>query len=150
MVGGPATWDNATMDRALMPASGSLAARLSLILAALAAVVVLFLPLGRAVTEGPAGPGEPDRPAEERSTTLLHEEGPGAVALVAFPVLLAAIPGLGERFRPGSRGLRIVAAASLWLFVIAGLASIGWFFAPSAVAMTLAAAGRQPAAPQQR
>jgi hypothetical protein len=113
-----------------------------------AAVGVLFLPLGRSASIEPMTPGEPAPQEEVRSTTLLAEEGPMLVALAAFPVLLAAIPVVGERFRPGSRGLRILAAASLWLFVIAGLASIGWFYFPSALAMTFAAIARRRRTPQ--
>jgi hypothetical protein len=136
------------MDRAQIPDSGSLAARFALILAVVAAVAVLFLPLGRAVTSTPATPGEPAPPPQESSTNLLEEEGPWAVALVAFPVLVAAVPMVGERLRPGSRALRVVAAVALWLFVVLGLASIGWFFAPSAIAMTLAAIARRRRAPE--
>lgn len=132
-----------------MPDSGSFAARTSLVLAIIAAVAVLFLPLGRAATEGARDPSEPATPATEQSTTLFEEEGGRAVALAGFPVLVAAIPVIGERVRPGSRALRIVAAAALWLFVVLGLASIGWFYAPSAIAMTLAAVARRPRAPQQ-
>lgn len=138
-----------------MPDSGSFAARTSLVLAAIAAVGVLFLPLGRAVTERardpsePASPASPASPATEQPTTLFEEEGGRAVALAGFPVLVAAIPVIGERFRPGSRALRIVAAVALWLFVVLGLASIGWFYAPSTIAMTLAAVARRPRAPQQ-
>jgi hypothetical protein len=128
------------VDRVEMPDSGNLATRIALILALVAAVAVLFLPLGRAVTSGPVAPGSL-RP-QESSTTLLDEEGPLAVALVAFPVLVAAVPMVGERLRPGSRALRVVSAVALWLFVVVALASIGWFFAPSAIAMTLAAVAR--------
>lgn len=134
------------MDREQMPDSGVLAARMSLILAVVAAAAVLFLPLGRAVPSGPTAPGEPaGASGQETSTTLLKQEGLVAVALVAFPVLVAALPMAGDRLRPGSRALRVVAAAALWLFVLVGLASIGWFFAPSAIAMTLAAVARRRA-----
>jgi hypothetical protein len=133
------------MDRADMPDSGAMAARFSLILAAVAAAAVLFLPLGVSVETEPVTPGEPvpaSRPEVTRRTNLLQEEGPRAAVLVAFPVLVAAIPLVGDRLRPGSRALRVVAAVTLWLFVVVGLASIGWFFAPSAIAMTLAAMAR--------
>jgi hypothetical protein len=130
-----------------MPDPGGLAARISLVLAVLAAVAVLFLPLGRSAAVGPVMPRDPSRQEEVRSNNLLEEEGPGVVVLAAFPVLLAAIPVVGERFRPGSRGLRILAAAFQWLFVIAGLASIGWFYAPSAIAMSVAAVARSRTAP---
>jgi drug/metabolite transporter (DMT)-like permease len=129
-----------------MPDSGTLATRLSLILALVAAVAVLSLPLVQTVfvRRGTAGQEE----QITRSRTLLEEEGPLAVALVAFPVIVAAIPMVGERLRPGSRALRVVAAVFLWLFVVLGLASIGWFFALSAIAMTVAALARRNRAPQ--
>jgi hypothetical protein len=126
-----------------MPDSGNLASRLALILAMVAALAVLFLPLGRSVTVGPVEPGVPAPPEQVSSTTLFQEEGPVAVALVAFPVLVAAVPMIGERLRPGSRALRVVSAVALWLFVVIALASFGWFFAPSAIAMTLAALARR-------
>jgi hypothetical protein len=137
------------VERARMPDSGSFIARTSLVLAAIAAVAVLFLPLGQAVTEQPQNTLGPAVPATSERTTLLAEEGPWVIGLAAFPVALAAIPVIGERIRPGSRALRIVTAAALWLFVVVGLASIGWFYAPSAIAMTLAAVARRPRAPQQ-
>jgi hypothetical protein len=136
------------LERAHTPDPGSLAARISLVLAVAAAVAVLFLPLGRSATVGSVAPGEPAPLEEVRSTNLLAEEGPMVVALAAFPVLLAAIPVVGERFRPGSRGLRIVAAVFLWMFVAVGLASIGWFYLPSAIAMTFAAVARLRRAPK--
>jgi len=137
------------LERAHTPDPGSLAAKISLVLAVVAAVAVLFLPLGRSATVGPVAPGEPAPLEEEvRSTNLLAEEGPMVVALAAFPVLLAAIPVVGERFRPGSRGLRVVAAVFLWMFVAVGLASIGWFYLPSAIAMTVAAVARLRRAPE--
>jgi hypothetical protein len=137
------------LERAHTPDPGSLAAKISLVLAVVAAFAVLFLPLGRSATVGPVAPGEPAPLEEEvRSTNLLAEEGPMVVALAAFPVLLAAIPVVGERFRPGSRGLRVVAAVFLWMFVAVGLASIGWFYLPSAIAMTVAAVARLRRAPE--
>ncbi len=132
-----------------MPDRGPFAARISLVLAVAAALAVLFLPLGRSETERAVAPGvEPL--VETGSTNLLAEEGPAVVALAAFPVILAAVPLVGERFRPGSRGLRIVATVFLWLFVAVGLASIGWFYLPSAVAMTFAAAARGRGEPEVR
>jgi hypothetical protein len=134
------------MERPQMPDSGTLATRASLILAVVAAVAVLSLPLVQTafVRRGSAGQEQ----QITRSTSLLEEEGPLAIALVAFPVVVAAIPMVGERLRPGSRALRVVAAVALWLFVLVGLASIGWFFAPSAIAMTLAALARRRRAPE--
>jgi hypothetical protein len=135
-----------------MPDSGSFAARTSLVLALIATGAVLFLPLGMSVEAEPVVPGEPapaSPPEVTDRTTLLQEEGPRIWALAAFPVLLAAIPVVGERFRPRPRGLRILGAVFLWLFVAVGLASIGWFYAPSALAMTLAAVARSPRAPQR-
>jgi hypothetical protein len=129
-----------------MPDSGNVAARFALILAVVAAVAVVFLPLGVYVGAEPVIPGEPapvGEPEVAGRTNLLQEEGPRIVLLAAFPVLLAAAPFIGERFRPGSRALRVVAAVFLWLFVVVGLASIGWFFAPSAIAMTMAALARR-------
>jgi hypothetical protein len=136
------------MERARLPDSGTVAARFSLVLAVVAAAAVLFFPLGRSATVEPVAPGEPAPQEEVGSTNLLSEEGPIVVALAAFPVLLTAIPLVGDRFRPGSRGLRIVAAVFLWLFVVVGMASIGWFYFPSALAMTFAAIARGKRGPE--
>jgi hypothetical protein len=140
--------EEAVLERAQLPDSGTLAARISLVLAVVAAAAVLFFPLGRSATVDSVPPGEPAPREEIGSTNLLAEEGPLVAALAAFPVLLAAIPVVGERFRPGSRGLRILAAVFLWLFVIVGLASIGWFYFPSALAMTFAAMARIRRSPE--
>jgi hypothetical protein len=134
------------VDSAKMPDSGNMAARFALILAIVGAGAVLFLPLGVYVEVEPVPPGgvpASGSPEESGRTTLLQEQGAWVGVLAAVPAVLAAIPVVGERFRPGSRALRVVAAVFLWVFVVVGLASIGWFFAPSAIAMTLAALARR-------
>jgi hypothetical protein len=66
--------------------------------------------------------------------TLIEVNGGGAVAALAFPVLVALTPLLVPR-----RSLRIGAAAVLGAFTFVSGFSIGLFYFPSAVAMLVAA-----------
>ena len=78
--------------------------------------------------------------------------GTRILVVVAVPVLLSLIPIIVR-----SRGARIVSAVSLWGCCLIGAASIGLFFVPGAILMTIAAARRdrtsvvtQPAAVPSR
>ena len=60
--------------------------------------------------------------------------------MVSVPVVLALIPVLVPR-----RGARIIAAVLLWACCVVAAASIGLFFVPAAILMTVAAIRREPA-----
>ena len=60
--------------------------------------------------------------------SLIEHEGIGAVAILAIPVLIAAIPAVFPR-----RFVAISVAVVLSVLTLLGAASIGLFFAPAAV-----------------
>jgi len=59
--------------------------------------------------------------------SLIENEGLGAVAILAIPVLLAAVPVVYPR-----RAVAIAVAVVLSLLTLLGAASIGLFFLPAA------------------
>ncbi len=72
-------------------------------------------------------------------SSLLATEGVWIVIVVSVPVLVALVPVFAPR-----RPARIVSAVLLWVGCVIALASIGMFFIPAAVAMTVAAARHEP------
>ena len=108
---------------------------------ALAAVVALVLvPTGTGVTYSSTSDGS-ETVVEER-TRLLDEEGLGVLGVLAIPVLFA-VSGAALGIALRSRVPLAVAAGLLWTFSLLALFSIGIFFVPAAVAMTMAASLRQ-------
>jgi hypothetical protein len=79
----------------------------------------------------------------ERTTaahrTLLEVNGPGVLVPMLIPVVLTALPLL--RFVSATRRrLEVISAMLLLVFVVVGALSIGLLYAPSAMAMLIAAA----------
>ena len=74
------------------------------------------------------------------SATGLSVNGSWILFVVSVPVVLALIPILVPR-----RGARIIAAVLLWACCVIAAASIGLFFVPAAILMTVAAIRREPA-----
>jgi hypothetical protein len=107
-------------------------ANISLLLAVLASVLSLTLPLYRAQTRLQRS-GEPST-LQLRDETLGSVNGPQVYWILAIPVIIAGVPSL-LRFR----GVRIISALLLTGCVVIGAASIGLFYLPSAIAMILAA-----------
>ena len=66
--------------------------------------------------------------------SLLSNEGPSVLIVVAIPVLLVALPlmlrGAAARYRS-----RVVIVVLLGIFVMLGAMSIGLFFVPTLIAM---------------
>jgi hypothetical protein len=60
--------------------------------------------------------------------------------VVSVPVLVALFPVLVRH-----RAARIVSAVLLWMGCVVGMWSVGVFFLPAAIVMTVAAARREPA-----
>lgn len=118
-----------------------------------AAAVVLFVPLGSGLSveavesiEGVEGIGgmQSDESAEavsgtsiRSSYTLLEEEGPGLLVVLAIPVVLALAGVVGAVTQRA--WLTTGAACLLFAGVLLGAASIGLFFVPAAIALGLAA-----------
>ncbi len=71
------------------------------------------------------------------SYTLLEEEGPGLLVVLAIPVVLALAGVIGAATQRA--WLTTGAAGVLVVGVLLGAASIGLFFVPAAIALLLAA-----------
>lgn len=80
--------------------------------------------------------------------TLVEANGPVALVPMLVPVVLTALPLL-RHVRAMQRRLYLISAALLLAFVTVGGLSIGLFYAPSAMAMLIAAVlatvGHRPA-----
>jgi hypothetical protein len=103
-------------------------------LAVAAAVVAAVAPLGTRMT---AGSGVV---ARSEHVSMLEVDGSWVLVVVAVPTIVAGIPSLVRR-----RGVTIASAVVLWACCIVGMWSVGLFFVPSAVLMTLATAARPSA-----
>jgi MFS family permease len=107
----------------------------AVLLAVAATLILMFLPLVSVDTE----PGGTSR------QSLVEQEGWAIAAVLAVPVLVAAVPWLASaRHR---RWVTIGSAALLTAGVLVSLASVGMFYLPSAAALVVAAV-RAPGRPQ--
>lgn len=135
----------------LAASKSTVAAIASFALAALASVAFVFLPVigGQEHSGGPStesgrvtiGPsGTPTAQTDDGSTsgsTLPERQGLRVAGVLAIPVVISGVAAALS----GSRRRRIVhgvAAALLFGWVLLGLASVGLFYVPSAVAMLIA------------
>lgn len=105
------------------------AARLAFAAAVVAALVASFAPLGRTCEATPSG-------SELRcwGTSSFSVDGWWVVVVASVPVALSAVAALAR-----SRAAWVIAAALLWGFCALGIASVGLFFVPAAILMTVAA-----------
>ncbi len=105
----------------------------SFLLAVTAGLFVAFAPLGRTCTAEPSG--------RERciSESIFQHDGAWILVVISVPIALALAPVLVRH-----RAAAIVSTVLLWAFCLVGLASLGLFFVPSAVLMTIAATRRDP------
>lgn len=122
----------------------------SLVCATAASVSLLVVPVYEGACIGVAvyGPGGTSCPAGVSHTTLLDENGPHVLWLLALPVVLAAI-GAASR----GRRARVVAAAGLGAFALVTGFSVGAAYLPAALGMAIAATGRpagRPTRPRRR
>jgi hypothetical protein len=104
---------------------------------ALVATLALLLVPAYSSTEARSssvGPVE----VEKHSETLVQSEGWGVIMLILIPVLVSATP-LALVGSSHERTVQIAASVLLLLFGLLGAASIGLFYLPSALVMTLAA-----------
>jgi hypothetical protein len=106
----------------------------SFLAAVVGALVVLVVPLGSWCSISSVG-------GSERCGTsrIIADEGWGILLVLAVPILIALVPVLAR-----GRGVSALAAVLLWICCLLGLLSIGIFFVPAAVLMTVAAARREP------
>jgi amino acid transporter len=98
--------------------------------------VSAFAPLvsetGSSATPGSAGTSD-----VVRHISVVDDQGISVLVPLAVPVVVAIAGMLGR-----SRTARVISALLLWAFCVIGLASIGMFFIPAALLMTVAAARR--------
>jgi hypothetical protein len=106
-------------------------ARLSLAAAEVAALVVVFAPTYSSCSSDAACHGD----------SALAVNGWWIVFVVSVPVVLALIPVLIDH-----RVARAIAAVLLWLFCVVGMLTIGIFFIPAAILMTIATTRGDPVA----
>ena len=83
-----------------------------------------------------AGGGAPERQFCE---SLVEANGMSVLGVLALPVLLAGVGLVAVRRR--HRGVLVVVMVALAAFCVLGLASVGLFFLPAAVALVVAVVG---------
>ena len=106
--------------------------------AGLGALIAAFAPTGR-VTES-FGSSSGVFSTRSYSESMFQVNGAWVLVVVAVPVLVALVPVLVRRKR-----VRIASAALLWFGCVLGMLSVGMFFVPAAILMTIAASRREPA-----
>lgn len=105
----------------------------SFIVAILGAAVAAFAPLGRSCGVSAGGP------EHCVGVSIFEHDGAWVLVVVSVPVLVSFLPAVLRR-----RAWTVVSAVLLWTFCVLGLASIGLFFVPATVLMTVAAAMPDP------
>lgn len=108
------------------------------LLAVIGALIAAFAPLG-GVMEGSGSPGGAIV-TRSHNVSLFQTDGAWVLVVVSVPVLVALVPVLVRH-----RAARIVSAVLLWMGCVVGMWSVGVFFLPAAIVMTVAAARREPA-----
>jgi hypothetical protein len=108
------------------------------VLAVIGAFVAAFAPTG-GVTEGSGSPGGVIVTRSYNVSTF-QADGAWVLVVVPVPVLVALVPFLVRH-----RAARVVSAVLLWVGCIVGSLSVGMFFVPAAIVMTVAASRREPA-----
>jgi hypothetical protein len=108
------------------------------LLALTGALVAAFAPTGH-VMESQASTGGVIV-TRSYNGSMFQTDGSWVLVVVSVPVLLALVPVL-IRYRAA----RIVSAALLWVGGLVGMWSVGIFFVPAAIVMTIAAAWRESA-----
>jgi hypothetical protein len=106
--------------------------------AVLGAIVASLAPLGQ-LCSASAEPGLGIATETCRGVSLFSQEGAWILVVVSVPVFVSLVPVLVRR-RPAT----IASVLLLWLGCVVGLWSVGLFFVPAAILMTLAARQRQP------
>jgi hypothetical protein len=105
----------------------------SFALAVLGAAIAAFAPLGTE-TVGTGFPGSVVERTEHVST--FEVDGWWVLVVVSVPVVISLLAVL-----IGRRWALVTAGVALWACCVVGILSVGPFFIPSAIAMTVAAAG---------
>lgn len=113
-----------------------MAKRLTLVafvIAVLGAATAAFAPVGRSCGVSAGGP---ERCVGE---SIFEVDGAWVLVVVSVPLLVALLPVV-VRHRAGA----VISAVLLWVCCVVGVFSVGLFFVPAAVLMTVAAAMPDP------
>jgi hypothetical protein len=78
-------------------------------------------------------------PTYSSGASTYDENGSSVFVVVSVPIVLTLIPLL-----VGNRTARIVCAVVLWLGCVVAMFSVGIFFIPAAIVLTIAAVVRDP------
>lgn len=108
------------------------------LLALLGGLVAAFAPLGRTCKVS-AIPGQLAGQERCSGTSIFEVDGAWVLVVVTVPILISLVPVLVRH-----RAAAIISAILLWACCVVGLFSVGMFFVPSAVLMTIAATRRDP------
>lgn len=105
--------------------------------AVLGAAVAAFAPVG----QGLESYGSSDGTVGTRSYNIsfFHTDGAWVLVVVSVPILVALVPVLVRR-----RPARVVSTVLLWAGCLVGAFSVGMFFVPAAILMTIAASRSDP------
>jgi hypothetical protein len=104
------------------------------VLAVVGSLVAAFAPLGTT-----CGATAPNGVPHCSGTSTFSVDGTWVLVVVSVPVLVALVPVLVRR-----RAAIIASTVLLWIGCILGMLSVGIFFLPSAILMTVAAARGDP------
>jgi hypothetical protein len=99
------------------------------VVAVLGAGLVTFAPLGRSCGVSDGGP------ERCRGVSSFEIDGAWILVVVSVPVLVSLLAAVVRR-----RAWTAVSAVLLWTLCVLGLASIGLYFVPAAVLLTVASA----------
>jgi len=111
--------------------------------ALLGALVAAFAPLGQTCSSTATVPalgslgGSPAVGDVCHAVSTFSVDGAWVLVVVSVPVLVTLLPMLVRR-----RSARIVSAVLLWIGCVLGALSVGIFFVPAAILMTIAASQR--------
>jgi hypothetical protein len=108
------------------------------LVAGLGALVAAFAPTGR--VEESFGSSSGAFVTRSYSVSMFQENGAWVLVVMSVPLLVALIPVLVRHHRA-----RVVSAVLLWIGCVVGMWSVGMFFVPAAIVMTVAATRREPA-----
>ena len=105
----------------------------SFVLAAVGGLVAAFAPLGTGT--GTVGSADGPSVVQTERLSTFQVDGWWVLLVVSVPVLVALAPVLIRR-----RGVVVASSITLWVCCVIGVFSVGLFFIPAAVVMTIAAA----------
>ncbi|MDP9329055.1 MAG: hypothetical protein M3P11_00155 [Actinomycetota bacterium] len=114
------------------------------LLALIGALVAAFAPTGQAMESSFSISSSLSGPVQTVSrsyrVSMFQTSGAWVLVVVSVPVLVALIPVLVRH-----RKAAIISAVVLWIGCVVGAFSVGMFFVPAAILMTIAAARQEPA-----